>query len=644
MTQVSPSNFKEYFSTIQKISQQLAQGVSPAKTAFPYLGNPTNNFLEGHNILILGVIGCIPEVGAFISSAVSLVLFPPWEKSTNPNLDLWNSIQSKVSSMVEDGIVKLSNYDLIGSFNVIKSRFQTFTETRMVLQLKKGTPTNVPDLYIQLERKISETLIELKALGDEFKYQQISMFALIATIHIAVLNDGIKNGKNFGLDKGDANETNIKRLKKDLLEKVPTYIAHLKHSCEYGIYRIENLPNVPTSEKFRRILDFRNHCSQFVFDYVESWQTFDDTIYPNGAYHENVRFLWQIVGTLYDQGYKRGKLLVPNEENYFNPPLASIWTKIKALNFDMYPGELKKTELTYDPNFIYACQSFYDNGEKPGTLVPEQRIGAGKIPPKATIQSYNITPASYSYSASWDISPRAFAIGLESTVLTPHRSFAAHLPHSQRYFEEICPYSHIAGKFYANHKIGIIRGRNENVSAVNSDTWKQKYYEASGFLDCMFVGFLPHQVFNYSTLFTDRATIINAQKFIGGNRMNVRLAYDHVYPTVHSVSMAVKDNLVLKYSLKFYNDKPTPIEYEIGIRYHNIVPKNVVIIQDPSSKNIFSMTLDVCNNKGGNEYKTKFYGSIDFTKHPTYTISVKCGGPGDFFLQSVILRPKVVAK
>ncbi|KAM9963428.1 hypothetical protein ACTFIW_006657 [Dictyostelium discoideum] len=690
----TPKTFQEFYEFQLKMAQSLSKSERPVITSFPFLGEKTNFTKEFAATCFLGAVGCIPEFHFFPTLP-------------NENKELWDSIESSVIKVANDVTTNLNNSRIRGmiegiqgdfkKYNVAKKHYEDNKDSasesvknmvkeyiekfnlsldlikipillaidRIIekldisiyslpsipkavnIQLKDTQRKNIDDYKNQYDRLEDELLSKLSTLlnsPDQTKFEEIGAFTILATTHLFVLKDGIKNGKTMGMT-----DAKIQGYVDIYNAKLQVYYEHTRSSYNAGVKLIKNLPNLDNQTKYKRYLKYRNYCAQFVFDYVESWCCLDDDIYPNGVYRENVRYLWDYAGVPVDATKPMVDYVDTPGDSYYQPSIGAMDKWMIDTGMERYKGELKTVDATFGQFFFINVQPSFLDETKPGLIRPDAVVGgnnSNEVPTKkAKIPS---GCAITGYTVSSDVLPRNLSI-IPNVVnnfvsFTPHKSWA--IQARSNFFEfttsekEYVEYSEVKNKTYRAHKLSNVTGKGSNKQVHSYEHFEQFNPGYDGFLDSLFFGFQPCNLFNDNYLFGNQATMVNAQKTNGIPVDGVSLARDHVLPTVHSIF--VKKSKSLPFKFKYFDAKPVTTSYVFGIRYHSTTPVEISV-RNASGVTQFDMVLEPCTSDGKkiNQYITHLArAKVNFQKDKFDNKSLTIVAENnDVYIHSIILFP-----
>ncbi|KAN0033294.1 hypothetical protein ACTA71_002718 [Dictyostelium dimigraforme] len=642
----TPTTFKEYYEFQLKMTQSLAKSERPVITSFPFLGEKTNYSEEFALFCFLGAVGCVPNVGALLSNVVAFIFFPP---PPNRNQELWDSIVSSVYNVANNVRSTLNNARVNGMVQSIQTDFEKYYVAKNGYEKNKNAADKNKYLddylkqYDDLEDELLRKLTILLNSPDQTKFEEIGAFTILATTHIFVLKEGIRNGKNMGMT-----DAKIQGYVAIYNSKLPLYYAHVRASYNAGVKVITNIPNLDGQARYKRYLNYRNYCARFVFDYVEVWGCLDD-IYPNGVYRENIRYLWDYVGVPVDQSKPMQMYddCAPND-SYYHPSIATMDKWMNDSGIERYKGDLKSVDVTAGQFFTHGVQSSFLDETKPGSIRPEALVGGPNV---YDVKAKKIViPSGCSqtgYTATSDVLPRNLSIipnvANNAITFTPHKSWAIQGRAKKFFFlsmEEYVEYTEIKDKTYTGHKLSYVTGKGENNQITQYENFETFHPGSKGVLDSYFFGFQPCNVFNDNYLFGNQATMVNAQKTLGIPVDGVSLARDHVLPTVHSILVTKSKSLPFKF--QYYDAKPVTTSYVFGIRYHSTTPVDISVRNADGVTQQLAVTLKPCisDGKGTNEYKTQLATAVNLTDPRLTIVAVN----NNIYIHSIILIPSIPAK
>ncbi|KAM9995606.1 hypothetical protein ACTFIY_001774 [Dictyostelium cf. discoideum] len=574
--------------------------------------------------LVLGAIGCIPTYGAFISNAISCVFLEYTSKGNDTKNEFWKDFSVKIKELEIDNRVS----DFLSEVFGIDTHLKKFLYAKLAFKTDPiGEAAYCLQEYNDVEDRIRDYLNKLMNNNDT-RFKTVGIFGLMATIHLIILNEGIKYGSKWGMKEFYKNE-----ITKCYNDSIPKYIEHCTTCYKEGVAKIKEIDYMDSAQKFSAYNDYRNFCATRVFDFINGWIGLDENKFPDSINLENVRYLWTgPFGIPVDNSKSVPNYIDYQEEPYFDPSFANINDNFMALEYDMVNLRVKSCEFNADSFWIYNHREILENGEGPikGSM-KAPFFNSKKV-------NFNISKAeATSIVVESDVQPRLInvkgtpepeihlGVSMGAFIVMVDGSFPTPTP---RPFQVVGT-SRVELEF-ENHKVARI-----GVHDTNKFKKFAQLAFTDGIIDSIFVGFLPLEITPKNYVFPKRAAVINVQKarFINDSKF----AKDHVAPTIHSIKVENDSQTIFDIELLPNN---TVRKYSFGIRYHCTQDSEIILFDGPEDGNY--LPLEKCSTSGYNQYKIKLFPNKFITFEPnsnsTYvTIQAKSQ---TLYIESIILLPQ----
>jgi hypothetical protein len=222
----------------------------------------TNNI--SRDLIILS-LKQIPEVGGLLSGLCSALW--PIDKE-----DVWGEIKQKVELLI-DAKISAAVYqsvqeDLIG----IKKNLDDYSK-----MIEAGSNL-LEDKWVFIHSDFLQQLPHFQSKGYEILL--LPLFTQFANLHLSLLRDGIINGKQMGFTDNDINfyRTTLTYTITSYKEWVnKTYYDYLQ------VLQSKTASNKHKTEPFQTINKFKREITFTVLDYMNLWDYFDVTLYPDSV-------------------------------------------------------------------------------------------------------------------------------------------------------------------------------------------------------------------------------------------------------------------------------------------------------------------------------------------------------------------------
>ncbi|KAN0021993.1 hypothetical protein ACTFIU_004142 [Dictyostelium citrinum] len=636
-----PQNLQQWLNASQQLAKNLKNtNTLPIISDYEFTTSNLNDYTELIKTLVVGGLSLIPTIGNPLSILVSAVWAHIISNTNETTYEVYNSYREMIKVTIDNSIDMYDASTIKSVLTKLNALVIDYTKAKKNYKLTPNLAAAKKDLvdahnllYIELRG----SLLPLSDLRKEgYEAQELGAFALM---------EGFINGATWGIS-----ESKIETFGQEFNKNMVEYAQHCKIAYYKGVAKIKAL-GIDGVMQFNKLNTFRSFCARYVFDYVNLWPGFNENIYPNGCYIENVRYIFSdVIGRPIDPS----KTPKPNKPYYY--PSCDFLEKIFIdREFDLYQKEFRRVEFTHSNDFMYAIQSFYNDpsetsgeraGEKVGNLNKTGGIILLPSNSNATVTNfiggYDIQPRYISYPSGVSSNFFSVTVDLGPTNCSGGQVYETEMDYIAKDMDR-GGYSDLGMRIdtnvsVTNHKVATFRGLNTNYETMTFDG-----SERSGILDAMVVGLQPINIYNDNWLYNNIATVVNAQKFF--IRENCSFARDFVLPTVHAMCINVGGKLRFRFKLK----DSTQVQYNFGIRYHysnTNTEEGSISVRNANGVEILGgpVALAKCNVDNGsttiNEFKTKTLMTkiVDFSvSNVNALIIVNKGGP--VYVHSIILFP-----
>lgn len=281
----------------------------PGFDLIPGVDLPIEDGITATKGVITGAIGCIPGVGALVSSVAGL--FMP-DSLPQLEADIKKEICDVIDYEFSQDTLRVLSSNMLGILN----NADRYKES-MVLYLKYlQNPTNdsVDTLKAELRSSADEYLSNLEQYIPNFQkvgYRVVSLplFTLMANLHLTLLRDLALNGEEWGYSNAK-----IDIYTQDVIKKIEEYRQYVQNIYKQGlnkrllddvmtdlpsnsgVYDLAPAKNVPTY-RWNYINDYKRYMRMYVLDLASLWTYYDIEEYPDYVNFEQVEHIYSpIVG------------------------------------------------------------------------------------------------------------------------------------------------------------------------------------------------------------------------------------------------------------------------------------------------------------------------------------------------------------
>eukprot|EP01133_Synstelium_polycarpum_P001349 gene1349-1543_t len=333
-------------------------------------------------------------------------------------------------------------------------------------------------------------------------------FAIMATFHLMILREAIIQRYVWGFA-----ESTIGNYIEKFDRCIVQYRAYVDKWYNYGYDRIV----VPIAADkypfmtFNRINYYTTTMTLYVYDFVNFWWTLDPRTFPKpGVSYERVRYVYtDLLGVPY--GSK-------TDENTYICPYPEIENEFNNEDIHLYQNELTKINYVRDDYRLIKIQPvYYESGATNNERLGDWVGGVAMSPsfvnqyvpmdddrdpatcPRTAIVKYDLLPKVITFYSN-----QAATIG-EARITTP-KNLPSVSGIEDTYIKAYTTRSPKLG--YPGNKVGNIMGMGYN----NDMTLLYKTNNLP-ILDSIAIGFIGEEVFSENLIFSQIATIIDAQKY-----------------------------------------------------------------------------------------------------------------------------------
>ncbi|MBI4909472.1 MAG: hypothetical protein HY820_37990 [Acidobacteria bacterium] len=393
---------------------------------------------------IAGILGLVPEVGPLLSALVYIF----WPQSKE---DIWGEIEAQVEALIQKDLSQLVQTEVSASLQGLNNVLNDY-----LLALKDGTgdPTYISEKWNIANGDFLQQLPTFQMSG--YQVLLLPLFAQFSNMHLSLLRDGVLGGAKWGWTPAILKQTQI-----TLTSTIAAYAAYAQTTYQTGLTNVQSSTpgNNQQAQPFRAVNQYVRQMTLTVLDFMNMWQYFDVSKYPNGvSVYLNREIYSDPQGTCDDSG----PIVLPS------PPTAPI-SQISVWAWDR----------------IDAVQLTYPAGGGPGGVTTTARMGdqggGSNSPPHGGVFQVAANPVVTAGGLSGDIVNAmnfTFANGSSSGQLGGN--YPGGGPFSYSYPNEILSSIHINGisNYYGSADCVVYGFKFRQSNQLSADTERLLYVTA----------------------------------------------------------------------------------------------------------------------------------------------------------------------
>ncbi|GMQ57542.1 hypothetical protein AN1V17_19370 [Vallitalea sediminicola] len=281
----------------------------PGFDLIPGVDLPIEDGVTATKAVVTGAIGCIPQVGALVSSVAGLFI-----PDSIPELEA--NIKDEMCAVINyefsQDTLRVLSTNILGILN----NADRYRESLVLYSKYLENPTNdsLETLKSELRSSADEYLSNIEQYISNFQkdgYEVVSLplFTLMANLHLTLLRDLALNGLEWGYSNAKVNlyTQDIKNKVKDYRQYVQRIYQEGLNSRKQddvmtefpesvGVYDLEPARNVETY-RWNYINDYKRYMRMNVLDLASLWTYYDIENYPDNVNFEQVEHIYSpIVG------------------------------------------------------------------------------------------------------------------------------------------------------------------------------------------------------------------------------------------------------------------------------------------------------------------------------------------------------------
>ncbi|UFH57239.1 insecticidal delta-endotoxin Cry8Ea1 family protein [Spirosoma sp. KNUC1025] len=245
------------------------QRCPPGAPITPLIGSPewssSIDWNDDAKQVVITALSLIPDVGGILGGLLGIF----WP---NTQVDIWGQIKAQVEALVDQKITDQVYQQVSEDLQGLKS-----TMTLYLNELKNGDAKNILIQWSSTRNAFVIALPHFQSKGYEVLL--LPLFAQFANMYLALLRDGVAFGQSWGRTPAD-NTQDIADLKK----AIDDFVKYCQVWVPAGHDQVANKApsTIYDGEPYRTINRYDRHMTLTVSDFVEVWNYFDVTIFPNG--------------------------------------------------------------------------------------------------------------------------------------------------------------------------------------------------------------------------------------------------------------------------------------------------------------------------------------------------------------------------
>jgi len=262
-------------------------------------------------------------------------LWPESEK------DIWGEIKQQVEQLIDEKISDLVYQQVSEDLTGLNNNLSEY-----IWSLNSGdTISYTEQKWNELDSDIMQQLPHFQSEGYELLL--LPLFSQMANMHIAILRDGVLNGKNWNWG-----EETINHVQERLTNTINDYSGYTMSTYNdyYNDLANKTKQNQHKTEPFNTLNNFVRGMTGPVLDFVDVWPYYDCSVYPD----------------------MDSSIIPPPREIYSNAVGTSDDNPFKIVDT---PEGFPRTIKLWHGNMIDSMEVIYDEGMGPDGTTTSGRIG-----------------------------------------------------------------------------------------------------------------------------------------------------------------------------------------------------------------------------------------------------------------------------
>jgi len=272
-------------------------------------------------------------------------LWPESEK------DIWGEIKQQVEQLIDEKISDLVYQQVSEDLTGLNNNLSEY-----IWSLNSGdTVSYTEQKWNELDSDIMQQLPHFQSEGYELLL--LPLFSQMANMHIAILRDGVLNGKNWNWG-----EETINHVQERLTNTINDYSGYTMsiYNDYYNDLSNKTKQNQHKTEPFNTVNNFVRGMTGPVLDFVDVWPYYDCSVYPD----------------------MDSSIIPPPREIHSNAVGTSDDNPFKIVDT---PEGFPRTIKLWHGNMIDSMEVIYDEGMGPDGTTTSGRIGGPNGQPEPIV-------------------------------------------------------------------------------------------------------------------------------------------------------------------------------------------------------------------------------------------------------------------
>jgi hypothetical protein len=189
--------------------------------------------------------------------------------------DVWAEIEDQVEQLIQQDLSQLVQQEVSANLQGLNNNLNSY-----LLALKDGTgdPSYISEKWNVANGDFLQQLPTFQMNG--YQLLLLPLFAQFANMHLSVLRDGVVGGSQWGWTPDIIAQTQA-----DLTSTIASYTSYAQATYSSGLNSVKSStkPNNNLAQPFRSVNAYIRQMTLTVLDFMNMWQYFDVSKYPNGA-------------------------------------------------------------------------------------------------------------------------------------------------------------------------------------------------------------------------------------------------------------------------------------------------------------------------------------------------------------------------
>lgn len=331
----------------------------------PGVDLPIEDGVTATKAVVTGAIGCIPNVGALVSSVTGL--FIP-DSIHELETDIKDEMYAVINYEFSQDTLRVLSTNIMGILN----NADRYRESVVSYSKYLENPTNdsLDTLKDEIHYSADEYLSNLEQYIPNFQKQgyevlSLPLFTLMANLHLTLLRDLALNGEEWGYSNAK-----VDIYTQDIKNKVKEYRQYVQRIYQEGLdsrKQDDIMINYPDSDevfnlapaktirayRWNYINDYKRYMRIYALDLASLWTYYDIEEYPNNVNFEQIEPIYSPIV---------GRTLESTERTYEDIYIPDIFQPVpKTIGFKYYNSSNSSSVIDISP--IEASDYNYFNSD-----------------------------------------------------------------------------------------------------------------------------------------------------------------------------------------------------------------------------------------------------------------------------------------